>query len=302
MRILLFGKNGQVGNALTQSLAGLGQVIALGRAPEDGLSGDFLDLKALSATVRQVKPDLIINAAAYTAVDQAEREADLAFLINAHAPAILAEEAARLGAWLVHYSSDYVFDGSGDQPWQEFDQPAPLSVYGKSKWAGDEAVAAYAKHLILRTSWVYGTTGGNFIRTILRLAAERNPLKIVHDQWGTPTFATWLAAITSEIVQVLPNSPKKAGTYHATAQGFTNWRNYAAYLLKTAHDLGQPLKTFAEEDIVGIASADYPTPAIRPKNSRLSTEKLKKAFGITPPTWQEGVQTAVKSIVLERQQ
>jgi dTDP-4-dehydrorhamnose reductase len=245
MQILLLGCNGQVGWELQRSLSVLGNVVALGSGPAQGdgaLCGDLGDLDALAYTVRKVAPDVIVNAAAYTAVDRAESEPERAHAINAAAPGVLAKEATRLGAWLVHYSTDYVFDGSGNQAWREDDVCAPLSVYGHTKRAGEFAVAQCPRHLIFRTSWVYGD-GGNFIRTILRLAKEREELKIISDQYGVPTSADWLAQVSLSLA-LSPQGRLNAfpsGIYHAVPAGETTWHGLATSAVNTALEMGFPL-------------------------------------------------------------
>ena len=292
LKILLLGCNGQVGWELQRSLSVLGEVVALGSAPAtstDGLCGDLGDLDGLGRTVRRVAPDIIVNAAAYTAVDRAETEPERAHAINALAPGVLALEAQRLGAWLVHYSTDYVFDGSGSTPWKEDDRCAPLSVYGSTKRAGELVVAACAKHLILRTSWVYAARGGNFAKTMLRLAAERESLTVIDDQIGAPTSAELLADVTAHALRAAMAQPELAGTYHCAADGQTSWRGYAQFVLTQARAMGVALKA-GPEQVQATSTAQYPTPAQRPLNSRLDTEKLRSAFSLHLPLWQIGVQ------------
>ena len=292
LKILLLGCNGQVGWELQRSLSVLGEVVALGSAPAtstDGLCGDLGDLDGLGRTVRRVAPDIIVNAAAYTAVDRAETEPERAHAINALAPGVLALEAQRLGAWLVHYSTDYVFDGSGSTPWKEDDRCAPLSVYGSTKRAGELVVAACAKHLILRTSWVYAARGGNFAKTMLRLAAERESLTVIDDQIGAPTSAELLADVTAHALRAAMARPELAGTYHCAADGQTSWRGYAQFVLTQARAMGVALKA-GPEQVQATSTAQYPTPAQRPLNSRLDTEKLRSAFSLHLPLWQIGVQ------------
>jgi dTDP-4-dehydrorhamnose reductase len=291
MKILLLGRNGQVGWELQRSLNVLGDVVALGSdaAGNPGcLSGNLTDLQGLTETVERVAPDVIVNAAAHTAVDKAESEPDLAYAINALAPATLAQAATKTGAWLVHYSTDYVFDGSGSTPWKETDATAPLSVYGQSKLAGEQAVATTPKHLILRTSWVYAARGGNFAKTMLRLAAERDALTVINDQFGAPTAAELLADVTAHALRVLLERPDLAGLYHCIAGGETTWHGYAQFVLDQARALGLPLKA-GPDQVHPIATSSYPTPAKRPLNSRLDTTKLQAAFGLTLPHWQAGV-------------
>ncbi|TXH27758.1 MAG: dTDP-4-dehydrorhamnose reductase [Elusimicrobia bacterium] len=296
MRILLFGKHGQVGWELQRSLAPLGEITVLGSRVENGLCGDFRDLAGLAACVRQLAPDVIVNAAAYTAVDRAESERELANTINSLAPAVLAEEADRRQAWLVHYSTDYVFDGSGDRPWREDDVPAPLGVYGRSKLAGERAVIERCpRHLIFRTSWVYAARGANFLRTLLRLANERDRLQIVADQVGAPTGADLIADITAHALRCVVRQSSLAGVYHLAASGETSWHGYAGYLIDHARRLGQPVRV-ADAAIDAIPTAQYPTPARRPLNSRLDTHKLRVSFDLSLPAWQTGVERALREL------
>ncbi len=294
MKILLFGKNGQVGWELQRSLAPLTcgrQLIALGRDNQT-LSANLADPEGIRQTVQAVKPDLIINAAAYTAVDKAEQEVKLAHTVNAVSPGVMAQEAKRISAWLVHYSTDYVFDGSGDQSRVETDKTSPLNVYGRTKLAGEQnIIESGCRHIILRTSWVYSTYGNNFIKTILRLARERDQLQIVGDQYGAPTGAELIADVTAHIVQTLRYQGKNAavsGLYHLTAQGCASWHVFAHFILSQAAHANISLKTTAN-NLHRIASKDYPTPAIRPLNSRLDSTKLQKTFNLTLPDWQAGV-------------
>ncbi len=294
MKILLLGRGGQVGWELQRSLSVLGEVVALDFDPAhnpDGLCGDFTDLAGLAETVRRVQPQIIVNAAAHTAVDKAQSEPELAELINAAAPAVLAQAATELGAWLVHYSTDYVFDGSGNQPWLESDGTAPLSVYGRTKLAGEQAVARTPKHLILRTSWVYAARGGNFAKTMLRLAGERDALTVIDDQVGAPTSAELLADVTAHALRAVmaqPGNTDLAGLYHCVAGGETTWYGYCRYVLNQAQAQGWVLKA-GPAQVSPTTTASYPTPAQRPLNSRLNTNKLQQAFGLTLPHWQQGV-------------
>ncbi|WP_349616763.1 dTDP-4-dehydrorhamnose reductase [Azotobacter salinestris] len=292
MRILLLGRNGQVGWELQRALAPLGELVALDRHGGQGLCGDLADLDALAATVRKIAPDAIVNAAAYTAVDKAESEPELALRINGEAPGLLAREAARLGAWLVHYSTDYVFDGSGEQPWREEAPTGPLSVYGRSKLAGELAIAASgARALVFRTSWVYAARGGNFARTMLRLARERDQLRVIADQIGAPTGAELIADVTAHALRQAMGSADGAtlgGVYHLAAAGETSWCEYARFVLHQAEQAGEPLKV-GHGQIEAIPTSAYPTPAQRPLNSRLDTRKLRETFGLHLPHWQVGV-------------
>jgi len=286
MKILLFGKNGQVGWELQRSLAPLGELIALD-ADSRELCGDFTDLDGLIQTVRAVAPDVIVNAAAHTAVDKAESEPELVRTINALAPGMLAREAQRCNAWLIHYSTDYVFDGSGEQPWRETDAAAPLSVYGATKLEGEQLIRqSGCKHLIFRTSWVYGARGGNFAKTMLRLAQERDSLTVIDDQIGAPTGADLLADITAHAIRAA--RPELSGLYHLVAAGETSWHGYAGFVLDHARRAGIALKV-APEAIQPVPTSAFPTPAKRPLNSRLDTAKLRSAFGLTLPMWQNGV-------------
>ena len=293
MKILLLGKNGQVGWELQRSLAPLGDLIALDRTGGEGLCGDLSDLDGLVATVRKLAPDVIVNAAAYTAVDKAETEEALAALINGDAPGVLAREAEALGAWLVHYSTDYVFDGSGEQRWETDAPTGPLSSYGRSKQAGEEAIrASGAKALVLRTSWVYAARGHNFAKTMLRLATERDSLSVVADQFGAPTGAELIADVTALMLsQVMRTkySAALAGTYHLAAAGETSWHGFARYVLQHAQQSGVTLKV-SPDQLGAISTKAYPLPAPRPRNSRLALDKLEHAFQLKMPPWQQGVQ------------
>jgi dTDP-4-dehydrorhamnose reductase len=289
MRILLFGKGGQVGWELQRSLAPLGDVTALDLDSTE-FHADFSRPAALADTVRAVRPDVIVNAAAHTAVDKAESEPERAASLNAEAPRILAAEAAALGAWLVHYSTDYVFDGSGDAPRDEEAATRPLSVYGRSKLEGEQHIrASGCKHLIFRTSWVYAARGGNFARTMLKLAAERDTLSVIDDQIGAPTGADLLADVTAHAVRAAQRDPALAGVYHAVAGGETSWFDYACLVIEWARAHGLPVKVPANA-IRAVPSSEFPTPATRPLNSRLATDKLRRTFGLTLPHWQVGVE------------
>ena len=288
LKILLLGKNGQVGWELQRSLSPLGELIALDRHSGDHC-GDLSQLDGLADTVRRLQPDVIVNAAAHTAVDRAESEPELARTLNALAPGVLATEAEKLGAWLVHYSTDYVFDGSGSQPWLETDTPAPLSVYGRSKLEGEQRIqAACSKHLIFRTSWVYAARGGNFAKTMLRLAKERTQLTVIDDQIGVPTGAELLADVTALALRSAMATPALAGIYHLAASGQTSWHGYARYVLAQAQQAGAVLKA-GPDAVEAVPTTAFPTPAKRPHHSRLDTHKLQAAFGLTLPAWQDGV-------------
>ena len=289
MRLLLFGKGGQLGWELQRSLAPLGELTALDFDSTD-FHADFSHPAALADTVRALRPDVIVNAAAHTAVDKAESEPELAAALNAHAPRVLAAEAARLGAWLLHYSTDYVFDGSGSQPRDEDAATGPLSVYGRTKLEGEEHIrASGCKHLILRTSWVYAARGGNFARTMLKLAAEREALSVIDDQIGAPTGADLLADITAHTLRAVLRQPRLEGTYHVAAAGETSWHGYARFVIDWARQHGLPVKV-ASDAIQAVPTSAYPTPARRPLNSRLATHKLRRTFELTLPDWQAGVE------------
>ncbi|WP_022979917.1 dTDP-4-dehydrorhamnose reductase [Ideonella sp. B508-1] len=286
-KILLLGPNGQVGWELRRALAPLGRVIALGRE-HDGLCGDLTHPGELAGSVRMLRPDIIVNAAAHTAVDKAESEPALAELLNARAPATLAQLAAELGAILVHYSTDYVFDGSGEQPRDEDAATGPLSVYGRSKLAGEQAIqASGCRHLIFRTSWVYAARGGNFAKTMLRLAGEREQLRVIADQIGAPTGAELIADVTAHALRALAQRPELGGLYHLAAEGQTSWHGYAEHVIAWARRHGQDLKV---QTVEAIPTSAYPTPAQRPLNSRLDTTRLREAFGLQLPPWQSGVE------------
>lgn len=294
MKILLLGKNGQVGWELQRALAPLGELIALDRHGDNGLCGDLADLDGLRRTVRTLQPSVIVNAAAYTAVDKAESEREQAQAINAQAPQLLAEEIQRLGGWLLHYSTDYVFNGSGTAPWQESDTVAPLNHYGLTKLQGEQAIqASGCRHLIFRTSWVYGAHGSNFAKTMLRLAREREQLKVIDDQIGAPTGAELLADVSAHALRSAIGNPELAGVYHLAAAGETSWYDYARFVIEQARTLGE---TLAVEDISPIPTSAYPTPARRPHNSRLDTRKLRQNFGLHLPHWQDGVSRMLKEV------
>ena len=289
MKILLFGKNGQVGWELQRSLAPLGELVALDFDSPGPLSADFSRPESLAATVRAVAPQIIVNAAAHTAVDKAESEPDFARKLNATSPGVVAEAAQQIGALMVHYSTDYVFDGSGSKPWLEDDATGPLSVYGRTKLEGEQLVAQHcARHLIFRTSWVYAARGGNFAKTMLRLAKERERLTVIDDQFGAPTGAELLADVTAHAIRDTLREPAKTGLYHLVAGGETTWHGYAKFVLEQARAAGVELKA-APEAVDPVPTSAFPTPATRPHNSRLNTSKLQSAFGLVLPQWQTGV-------------
>ena len=296
MNILLLGKGGQVGWELQRSLAVLGNVTALDFDSQEHC-GDFSNPAGVTDTVRDLRPDIIVNAAAHTAVDKAESEPDLARLLNATTPGVLAEEAARLGALLVHYSTDYVFDGSGTRPWVETDTPAPLSCYGRTKLEGEQLIQqSGARHLILRTSWVYAARGGNFAKTMLRLAQERDRLTVIDDQWGAPTGADLLADVTAHAIRHLAQHPQDGGLYHCVAAGETNWNLYAKEVLTLAVQAQPAIKLKATE-IAPVPTSAFPTPAARPHNSRLDTARLQATFGLRLPHWRDGVARMLTEIL-----
>ena len=297
MKILLLGKNGQVGWELQRALGVLGEVVALDFDSPGPLKADFSNPESLAATVRAVAPQLIVNAAAHTAVDKAESEPDFARALNASSPAVLAREAAALGAWLMHYSTDYVFDGSGSAPWSEASPTGPLSVYGATKLEGEEAIrASGCRHLIFRTSWVYAARGGNFAKTMLKLATERDKLTVIDDQIGSPTGADLLADLTAHAFRAAMARPELAGTYHAVAGGETSWHGYARHVIEFARAAGQPIKV-APDAIAAVPTSAFPTPAKRPGNSRMDTRKLRDAFGFTLPAWQVGVERMLTEVL-----
>lgn len=297
MKILLLGANGQLGWQLRRSLCVVGNVTALHRASAP-LCGDLARPDELARTVQAVAPDVIVNAAAYTAVDRAESERDAAFAINAHACSVLADAAQRCGAWLVHYSTDYVFDGSGERPWRETDPAAPINVYGGSKLAGEQVVVqGCERHLILRTSWIFDSWGQNFLKSILRAAARQDNLKVVSDQWGAPTRAALVADVTAHILRQLQlqPQPQSSGIYHVAAAGATSWHEYAVLAVAHARECGMPLNA-SPAGISAITSSEYPQAAPRPRNSRLDTGLLRATFGVNLPQWQDGVCAVVTEL------
>ncbi len=298
MKVLLLGKNGQVGWELQRSLAPLGQVLALDRNDTD-FCGDLSQPERLAQTVRDWRPDVIVNAAAHTAVDKAESEPELARCLNASAPAALAQAAADIGAWLVHYSSDYVFNGQGTHPWKESDATGPLSVYGQTKLEGEQHIATSGcQHLIFRTSWVYAARGGNFAKTMLRLAGERERLTVINDQHGAPTGADLIADVTAHAIRqaMASATPALEGIYHLVASGETSWHGYASHVIAQARDL-QPEHGLKVTEIAPVPTTAFPTPAQRPLNSRLNTHKLEKTFGLVLPPWQQGVNRMLAEIL-----
>ena len=296
MKILLYGHKGQVGWELQRSLQPLGELVVIEFDSKE-LCGDLAKLDDLSETVARVRPDVIVNAAAHTAVDKAESEPELVRTLNALAPGRLAEAAQKIGAWLLHYSTDYVFDGSGSQPWREDDAKGPLSVYGRTKLEGEQRIAANCeRYLIFRTSWVYAARGGNFAKTMLRLGQERDRLTVIDDQIGAPTGAELLADVTAHALRQVLTQPELAGIYHLVAGGETSWHGYAQFVLDQARAAGVTLKV-APDAVQAVPTTAFPTPARRPLNSRLATDKLQQAFGLRLPPWQVGVARMLREIL-----
>ncbi|MGL5237914.1 MAG: dTDP-4-dehydrorhamnose reductase [Plesiomonas shigelloides] len=293
MHILLFGKNGQVGWELQRALAPLGRITAVDFDSSD-YCGDFSNPAGVAETVRLVKPDIIVNAAAHTAVDKAESEREFAELLNAISVEAIAHEAEKLGAWLVHYSTDYVFDGSGEKPWVESDQPAPLNVYGETKLAGEYAAARCTRHLIFRTSWVYAARGANFAKTMLRLGKDRSEISVINDQFGAPTGAELLADCTAHAIYIAQNKPEVAGIYHLIASGTTTWFDYAQLVFTKAREAGIELVV---TQVNPVPTSLFPTPAKRPYNSRLDTSKFQQSFGLVLPDWKVGVERMLTEIL-----
>lgn len=294
MNILLFGKNGQVGWELQRALAPLGQVLALDYSSVE-FCGDFRKPEGIAETVRRVKPQVIVNAVAHTAVDKAESEPDLAELINATSVAALAKAAEEVGALLVHYSTDYVFNGSSDTPWVESDQTAPLNVYGQTKLCGEEAIQQHtSRYLIFRTSWVYAAKGNNFARTMLRLAKDRDTLSVINDQFGAPTGAELLADCTAHAIKTELLNPSVTGLYHLIASGETTWHAYASMVIGYAREKGMVLQV---ENINPVPTTAFPTPAARPLNSRLDATKFQTTFGLVMPHWELGVKRMLDEIL-----
>ena len=298
MKILLLGKNGQVGWELQRSLAPLGEVLALDRHSTH-FCGDLSQPDQLAKTVLDYRPDLIVNAAAHTAVDKAESEPELARRLNAEAPAALAKAAAQVGAWLVHYSTDYVFDGSGSHARQEGEGVGPLNVYGQTKYEGEKAVAASGcKYLIFRTSWVYAARGGNFAKTMLRLAQERERLTVISDQHGAPTGAELIADVSAHAMRCVMNTQNisLSGVYHLVASGETSWHGYASHVIEQAKRMSPDL-AWKVTEVAPVPTTAFPTPAARPLNSRLCTNKLQQTFGLVLPPWQQGVDRMLAEIL-----
>ena len=295
MKILLFGKNGQVGWELQRALSTIGEVIALDRHSTNGLCGDLTNIQGIRETIRKLAPRVIVNAAAYTAVDRAESDEQVATLVNATAVQAMAEEALSLDGLLVHYSTDYVFDGSGCNAWYETDTVAPVNVYGTTKLAGEYAIlTSGCKHLIFRTSWVYGARGNNFAKTMLKLAQTRAELRVIADQVGAPTGADLIADATSVAIRHACQRPEVSGIYHLAASGSTSWYEYAKLVIDFGRDYGMDL---AVQSVTPIATSEYPTPACRPLNSRLNTESICRIFPIYLPEWQSGVTRMLKEVL-----
>lgn len=296
MNILLFGKTGQVGWELQRALAPLGKLVALDVHSKD-FCGDFSNPEGIAETVRAIKPDVIVNAAAHTAVDKAESEPAFAQLLNATSVEAIAKEAEKIGAWVVHYSTDYVFPGNGEIPWRESDATSPLNVYGQTKLDGEKALQQHCqKHLIFRTSWVYAGKGNNFAKTMLRLAKERKELSVINDQFGAPTGAELLADCTAHAIRVAMNKPEVAGLYHLVASETTTWYDYAALVFDEARKAGIEL---AIEKLNAVPTTAYPTPARRPHNSRLNTEKFQTNFDLELPSWDIGVKRMLAELFTE---
>ncbi|MCU1715564.1 dTDP-4-dehydrorhamnose reductase [Pseudomonas sp. 5P_3.1_Bac2] len=296
MKILLLGKNGQVGWELQRSLAPLGELVTLD-SKSTAYCGDLANLQGLAQAVRDIAPDVIVNAAAYTAVDKAETDVVQARLVNAEAAQVLAREAKQLGALLVHYSTDYVFPGDGQNPWYETDAVAPLNAYGLTKLEGEQAIqASGCTHLIFRTSWVYAARGNNFAKTMLKLARERDALNVINDQFGVPTGAELLADVSAHAIRATLKDSRLGGLYHLAPAGETNWYDYARFVLEQAQAAGVALRVNPEQ-VGAIATEAYPTPAKRPKNSRLSTQKLQQTFALNLPQWQQGVARMLQEIL-----
>lgn len=294
MKILLIGKNGQVGWELQRALSPLGEVVAVDYF-DNKLCGDLTDPEGIAETIRAVLPDVVVNAAAYTAVDKAESEQALSGLINAQSVAVLAKETADIGALLIHYSTDYVFNGQGSHYHDEEEKTGPLNVYGETKLAGEEAIRKLnPRHFIFRTSWVYATRGANFAKTMLKLAREKQTLSIINDQFGAPTGAELLADCTAHAIRFEKNSKSNYGIYHLVASGETTWFNYANFVFDVARENGEIL---AIETVTGVPTSSYPTPAKRPNNSRLCNKKFQKIFDVILPDWKEGVKRVVIEVL-----
>ena len=296
MKILLFGKNGQLGWELQRSLILMGKLIALDTNDQE-LCGDFTQPDKIIKTLHSVSPQIIVNAAAYTAVDKAENESEIARIINYQTPKVIAQEAKKLGAWLIHYSTDYVFDGNGMQPWKETDPTKPLNIYGSTKLEGDQAISdSGCKHLIFRTSWVYSVRGRNFINTMLNLMCNKNTLAVINDQIGSPTGADLLADITAHSIGTALQKPRLSGLYHVTAKGEVSWYGYANFILEKMI-LSASKPKLKAQNIKPVTTNMFSQVAKRPKNSRLDTNKFEKTFNLTLPLWQTGVTRTLTEIL-----
>lgn len=296
MKVLLLGSSGQVGTELRRAIPSFGNLTALTREGDGQLCGDLFQPEALAATIREIAPAVIINAAAYTDVDRAESDWDNAVALNITAPSVLASEAKKLGAMLVHYSSDYVFDGAGNCPWREDDLTEPLNVYGRTKREGELAVIeSGCQYLIFRTSWVYSAGGRNFIRTMLRLAAERDALQLIDDQFGAPTGAELIADTTVTVLRQCLARGQDAGLYHLAARGKVTWFTYARYIIRAARDVGWPVR-ITDDAIYPVSSDAFQTAARRPQNSQLDTSRLESTFGLQMPDWEIGVDRVLNEI------
>ncbi len=294
MKLILLGADGQLGWELRRSLAPLGQLLALSRGM---VGGDLSRMADMNRTIRQFRPDVIVNAAAYTAVDLAESQSEIAHAINGRAPGELAEIASEVGAWLVHYSTDYVFDGSGRTPWRETDATRPLNVYGASKLEGEKAILEIGcRKLIFRTSWIFSRRGNNFIKTVLRLAAERDFLCIVNDQIGAPTGAALLADASAHAIRTAASRPSVAGIYNLAASGETSWYDYARFVVDIAEKKNAQLR-LRSRGISPVATLEYPSPAQRPLNSRLDTHRFAETFDLCLPPWESGVVSTLNEIL-----
>ncbi len=295
MKIVLLGKNGQVGWELQRALAPLGEVIALDRHGESGLSGDMTQPEKVCETLIRLNPDIVVNATAYTAVDQAESDQETAQLVNTDAVASIADSCRQMGALLIHYSTDYVFNGQGTEPFSESDSIAPLNVYGLTKAAGEKAIIeSGCKYLIFRTSWVYARQGKNFLKTMLNLAAQREELSVIDDQHGAPTSAELIADVTSQIIPQVCIGDEKLGVYHLVASGETTWYGYAQYIFEQAKSVGHTLKI---QNVKPIPSSEYPVPAVRPHNSRLNNQKIQQTFNLNLAEWQAGVKRTLMELL-----
>ena len=295
MKIVLLGKNGQVGWELQRALAPLGEVIALDRHGESGLSGDMTQPEKVCETLIRLNPDIVVNATAYTAVDQAESDQETAQLVNTDAVASIADSCRQMGALLIHYSTDYVFNGQGTEPFSESDSIAPLNVYGLTKAAGEQAIIeSGCKYLIFRTSWVYARQGKNFLKTMLNLAAQREALSIIDDQHGAPTSAELIADVTAQIIPQVCIGDEKLGVYHLVASGETTWYGYAQYIFEQAKSVGHTLKI---QNVKPIPSSEYPVPAVRPHNSRLNNQKIQQTFNLNLAEWQAGVKRTLMELL-----